>query len=348
MAEQNEIDAALELGVEQSALAALRQARPDDLRPGPASRRDRVLPDLLHHVQSVPSRLRRRRAIYGAAVAFAAAAGALLWLSPVSTSQQVVRREPNVRAVDGELLLLRGDREQAVRQGQSLQLAVSDRVHTRSGAANLVLPTGSAVRVSPQSTVQVAQLEPGSYETLRLLEGSVHVQVPKLAAGEYFAVLTATAKVVVHGTRFDVAVGEPAQPGAACVRVQEGLVAVHTAEAVHWVGPGESSGCKLPSRAASEPAPPVEAPALPQQPTAAVSTGRGVKMQPSEAAVSADLAEQNRLFQTALTHQRRQQWSDARAAYQQLLDRFPDAPLAAEARAQLSKLAALPRSAQGE
>lgn len=339
MAERGEIETAMELGGEQSALAALREARPDDTRPGPASRRDRVLPELLYHVQAVPTRWRRRRAAYGAAVVFAAAAGIALWLMPFSASQHQVHNEPNVRAVTGELLLFHGASQHTVQSGRSSKLAVSDRVHTRSGAASLVLPTGSSVRVAPESTVQVAQLEPGSYETLRLLEGSVHVQVPKLAAGEYFAVLTATSKVVVHGTRFDVAVGERAEPGAACVQVQEGLVAVHTAEAVHWVGPGESSGCKLPESATSEPTAVVEVPAEPVQPTPAIARNPSVPSPPRTAdALSADLAEQNRLFQIALTHQRRQQWADARATYQQLLNRFPDAPLAAEARAQLSKL----------
>ena len=55
---------------------------------------------------------------------------------------------------------------------------------------------------------------------------------------------------------------------------------------------------------------------------------------------SADLAEQNRLFQIALTHQRRQEWAAARGAYEQLLRRFPDAPLSSEARVQLGKLQA--------
>jgi hypothetical protein len=237
-------------------------------------------------------------------------------------------------------VLLRGDEQHALGAGESEQLVVSDRLHTAAGNASLSLPTGSRVRVGPKTTLQVVELRAGGYETLRLMAGRIDVRVPKLAAGEYFAVLTASTKVVVHGTRFAVDVGERALPGVACVEVQEGLVAVHAPEAVHWIGPGESTGC----RAAQGPAERatgtdrVTAPELGAKATAAKRTAPpkpGAATEPS-----ADLAEQNRLFQIALTHQRRQEWPEARLAYEQLLRRYPSAPLASEARVQLGKVQA--------
>ncbi len=352
MAEREKESAGLEVGVEQSALAAMRRQRPGEMPAADArrpvspkgsgrehDRRQRVLPALVAHVEGQPARLRRKRLLgYGAGLCLAAAAGATLWLLPRQAAEPTSNTMASVQATGGELLLLRRDQQRALAAGKSEQLAVSDRVHTAAGSATLTLPTGSRVSVSSKTTVQVAQLGADGYETLRLLDGSIQVQVPKLATGEYFAVLTATSKIVVHGTRFAVDVGPRALPGAACVEVQEGLVAVHAAEGAHWLGPGESTGCRSteqPITRAAEPKSAVNA-AAPAAPARAGAVAKGG----GSAEPSADLAEQNRLFQIALTHQRRQEWAEARRVYEQLLRRFPDAPLSAEARVQLGKVQA--------
>ncbi len=333
MTEREKEPIGLEVGVEQLALAAMRQKRPGPM-PADDARRQRVLPALLAHVEQQPGRLRRKRLLrYGAGLGLTAAAGAAVWLSLQQARDATPHATASVQATGGELVLLRGDQQRAVAAGNSEPLAVSDRVHTAAGGATLTLPTGSRVSVSGKTTVEVAQLGAGGYETLRLLDGSIQVQVPKLATGEYFAVLTATSKVVVHGTRFAVDVGPRALPGATCVEVQEGLVTVHAPEGEHWLGPGESTGCRPlegPTTRAAEPKSPVT-------PAASARAG-GVARAAGSAVPSADLAEQNRLFQIALTHQRRQEWAEARRAYEQLLRRFPDAPLSAEARVQLAKL----------
>jgi hypothetical protein len=164
------------------------------------------------------------------------------------------------------------------------------------------------------------------------------VHVPKLETGEYFAVLTETSKVVVHGTRFTVDVSQRATPGATCVMVDEGLVAVHTAEQVHWVGVGESWGCKtaVAKNEDTPPSPPAVAADPAEAPVAA--TNRNLGSTSNEQREIASLAEQNRLFQRALTHQRREEWDEARGAYEELLKRYPGAPLAGEARVQLRKI----------
>jgi TolA-binding protein len=326
----------LEVGGEQAALSAMRQSRPAEM-PADDARRQRVLPALLAHVEGQPPRARRQRLLkYGAAIGLTAAAGVAAWLLPRQAGEPAAQAPANVRAEAGRLVLMRGDEQRTLSPGESEQLTLSDRVHTAEGGATLTLPTGSSVQVNQKSTVQVAQLGSGGYETVRLLAGSMQVQVPKLATGEYFAVLTPTSKVVVHGTRFGVDVGSRALPGAACVEVQEGLVAVHVPEAVHWLGAGESTGCSSTVRPAGRTAEPksVVAPVVPPR-SAAVA-----KADNSATGHSADLAEQNRLFQIALTYQRRQQWAEARRAYEQLLRRFPSAPLASEARVQLGKVQA--------
>lgn len=327
-----------EVGIEQQALDLMRRERPQlEDEQQSAARRARLLPAMIQYVERGPQRRQRKTLVaYGSGLVLAAAAAVALWLSPnlFDSGSNLV-----ASSAEGDFVLLRGEQQETVRAGHTARLEVADQVRTpATSSATLTLPTGSNVQVNESSAVQIAQLNAGNYETLRLLGGSVKVHVPKLKTGEYFAVLTETTKVVVHGTRFSVDVGERATPGATCVTVTEGLVAVHTAEQVHWVGVGESWGCKAspgkvdntplanPAVATDQPATPAIVPNR--------SGGSGSNEQPE----IARLAEQNRLFQRALTHQRREEWSSARGAYEELLKRYPDAPLASEARVQLRKI----------
>jgi hypothetical protein len=328
---------AVDVGLEQQALDLLRRERPhlDDDQQA-AARQARLLPGLIQYVENGPRRRQRRLAgLYGSGLALAAAAAFALWVSPT-----LFNTENNLIATSsGDFLLLRGEQQETVHAGATTQLRELDQVRTpASHGATLTLPTGSDVQVSESSAVQIAQINPGNYETLRLLGGSVKVHVPKLETGEYFAVLTETSKVVVHGTRFTVDVSQRATPGATCVMVDEGLVAVHTAEQVHWVGVGESWGCKaaVAKNEDTPPSPPAVAADPAEAPVAA--TNRNLGSTSNEQREIASLAEQNRLFQRALTHQRREEWDEARGAYEELLKRYPGAPLAGEARVQLRKI----------
>jgi hypothetical protein len=336
--DQMKTDPEAAVGIEQQALELMRKQRPFEDDPIGSARRERLLPDLIRHVETGPQRRRQRLfTVYGSGFALAAAAAVALWLSP-----NLLKPDTKMLAQSssGDFWLLRGEQQETVHAGAATRLEELDRVRTpATNSATLTLPTGSNVQVNASSTVQIAQINAGNYETLRLLGGSVKVHVPKLKTGEYFAVLTETSKVVVHGTRFSVDIGERATPGATCVAVEEGLVAVHTAERVHWVAAGESFGCKdaaakndVPNAAA--PTEQAEQPQTPTAPARSVGSGSGSSEMPESVA----LAEQNRLFQRALTHQRREEWTHAREAYEELLRRFPKAPLAAEARVQLRKI----------
>lgn len=333
---------------EQDALRLLRQARPAEEGPEVvAARRARLLPALVAHVQQAPRKRRRARVLWGSAGgALAAAACAVLWFAVPgmdaanqgasgSKDMTASARTPMVHATQGALQVLRGPEEESVPSGQQATLQLMDQLRTTAdGAATVTLPTGSTVELQRASRVQVAQLNAGGYESLRLEQGSVHVRVPKLATGEYFAILTESTKVVVHGTEFTVDVGERAVPGSTCVEVQEGLVAVHAADAVHWVNGGSAWGCRAP-----EPEVPEQAAAVNGAPAEAASTRvAGVAPSARAADKAVSLAEQNRLFQRALTLQRAKEWAGATQAYEELLRRFPDSPIAQEARVQLKEV----------
>lgn len=77
---------------------------------------------------------------------------------------------------------------------------------------------------------------------LRLFRGAVECHVPKLDENERFSVVTKDAEVVVHGTVFSVRVGDANEPST-CVRVEEGVVAVHHAHGVARITGGQSWGC---------------------------------------------------------------------------------------------------------
>jgi ferric-dicitrate binding protein FerR (iron transport regulator) len=331
-------EAEVGVGIEQQALELMRRQRPQfEDEALSAARRERLLPDLTRYVEGGPRRRRQRLfTVYGSGLALAAAAAVALWVSPslLKPGSDMV-----AQANGGEFWILRGEQQQTVRAGNATHLEELDQVRTpASNSATLTLPTGSDVQVNASSAVQIAQINAGNYETLRLLGGSVKVHVPKLKTGEYFAVLTETSKVVVHGTRFTVDVGAQAVPGATCVTVDEGLVAVHTAEQTHWVSAGNSFGCR-PSETESQTPAATPAAIEQKQPQVALTTPpRSIGSNAVEQPEIATLAEQNRLFQRALTHQRREQWDSARDAYEELLRRFPKAPVASEARVQLRKI----------
>src|SRR6185503_14934704 len=68
--------------------------------------------------------------------------------------------------------------------------------------------------------------------------------VPRLSPGSSFSVVTPNAKVVVHGTKFSVRV-DSSEAGVTrtCVRVREGLVAVHHAAGTAMLHANEAWGC---------------------------------------------------------------------------------------------------------
>ncbi|HEY0713012.1 MAG TPA: hypothetical protein VGF45_10085, partial [Polyangia bacterium] len=99
-------------------------------------------------------------------------------------------------------------------------------------------------------------------------------------------------------------------------------------KASHLVGAGQSWGCDprpLPGLTATTAEPPRAAPT----PARAVSESR---------AESRALRIQNQLFQRALHAQRAGENQLARETYRAFLQRYPDAPLAAQARANLAAI----------
>lgn len=323
-----------------------------ELREGPvplsssaerAAQRERLLPELRAQVRRMPARVQRRRHLQHFSAVAAAAAIALvshgLLRSPVTEQLTLY---PN----GGPLTLNQEGQARIVHS--MLQVSATGKLQT-SRPASLTTAQGIHVDLDAQTEVALDGLSSSGSTQLRLVSGKVECQVPRLAPGRRFSVLTPSAEITVVGTHFSVVSSDA---GRTCVEVTEGRVEVRNGEGVHVLGPGASVGCE----------PPVEGPSATPQvqtttlaPTATVADGsqerskhvaRGLPGTRSTASSrtaspSADasqpttetgtLPQQSALLSRALHAERRGQAGTARELYLELLRRYPDSPLAPEA-----------------
>ncbi|HWA73162.1 MAG TPA: FecR domain-containing protein [Polyangiaceae bacterium] len=223
-----------------------------------------------------------------------------------------------------------------------------------------VVEFGPVTRIALSELSELEYRDGGRTQRFGLLSGAVHLKVEKLKAGQRFLVETADAQVEVRGTVFDVAVAPPEEACAGSrtrVSVEEGLVEVRSHGKTARIRPGESwpASCDevlaadpadaAARVAASEKAAPVLHPrsatparaAETTQPSAAPAAPRDAAASGSKPAseasapISSALAEQNNLYAEAAALHRSGRSSEALAAYDRLLARFPAGPLAESA-----------------
>jgi ferric-dicitrate binding protein FerR (iron transport regulator) len=297
---------------------------------------------------------RRRRLLVPSALAFAAALGLLLMsvarsgpfarapepktplarlapalpepgrVTPISGSLRIQDVSARERELSASAPLLRGER---VSSGPKSQAVVQ-------------LASGARATLSERSSLVLE--ETGQDQALRLSSGRVELSVPPLGPHS-LSVVTTSARVTVVGTRFSVTV-EPvsAQLARTCVSVTEGRVAVAAASSNVVLGAGalwSSDGRACQAGAEQAPAASPSASAKLVEPQAPVRAGRAPERAPAEATASrSSLADQNRLFASALHAREAGDRARARALWSELLERFPDAALAPQARRELEKL----------
>lgn len=211
------------------------------------------------------------------------------------------------------------------------RLGAESRFRTPADAgARLLTATGATLAAAPDTEFALvkgtATMEPAaagarsaSDGLVQLSGGSIDFAVPKLSPGGKFQVKTRDALVTVVGTRFFVGAGTPT-----CVRVEEGSVQVERDGQTRLLVAGDAWGCASPGSPSERKAPAV-APAR--------SAERG-----AQASRQGQLEQQNRLLATALAAERRGEVARARAAFDELIGRYPDSPFGPEARAGLARL----------
>jgi ferric-dicitrate binding protein FerR (iron transport regulator) len=130
-------------------------------------------------------------------------------------------------------------------------------------------------------------------------------------------VVTPDATVVVHGTVFSVSFDRDTKKS--CVAVEEGVVSVRHASGKTWLEAGDSWGCEQPTPTSMNRSTPATRPSAP-------SPRAGT------------LAAENALFESAIAADRRGNRAEAQAKLRSLLEKYPESPLAPEARATLARL----------
>jgi len=321
----------------ERALGVLRDGPVPLLRNDAAlAQKERLLPLVRAVVRETPRRLRRRRLVrfgaYGLS-GLGAVAALGLWLT---SSLGVWSEQPAMVAVtpfDGAALLFRDAEGRVTAFTEPRQLPTEGSLEAGAGArARFTTPLGVEVEVSARTAVGLSEVRPEHHASrLNLVDGTVRCRVPRLAAGESFAVVTPGAEVIVHGTVFTVRTTD--KPHTPCVMVEEGRVEVRTPSGSRWLGAGERSGCE--PEVAEQPrvalAPPSEPPKNTPPKARAPNTTN------TQQGASA-LAEQNRLLAEALAAEQRGDPNTARALFTRLLVRHPSSPLATEARAGLARV----------
>jgi hypothetical protein len=204
----------------------------------------------------------------------------------------------------------------ALPAGSRVETSVADRdaITTSTGveivveaSSSLVFPGGEAAE-----------------ESVVLWSGKAIFQVPPGDRSRTFSVRTPDTVVTVHGTRFSVEAGPPVQ-----VHVFEGVVSVLHAERQIVLRVGDTWS----SRGDSDIAPSARRSATASSvgPTAPSSSARTSE---------SDLARQNALYESAMAAKRRGDDAAVISALDSLLTRWPDSPLADEARRERARAAA--------
>ena len=339
-------------------LAALRDAPLGGDDAEPLDRRARAIARIEVAIEA--SALVRRRsasrvALLGAAATIAAAAAvAIAWVHPggarlgATDATPVAQLMPFarvhvshgallVRGVGAERLLASDAPDASLPPGATLALGAD-------AAADLAFASGVRVHLAAGSVAHLPSDAAGA--RFALDAGHADLEVPKLGADRSFTVVTGDADVVVHGTSFGVEVASAGERAFTLIDVREGLVSVAdraTSGAPHFVRPGErwsTLPVAAPAAVVGAPlgnptvAPSVEAgraaPAAHPAPLAAPLSATSLGEQSHLSTTS--LGEQNRLLTAALDASRAGRDAAALATLDELLARFPSAPLAHEAR----------------
>jgi ferric-dicitrate binding protein FerR (iron transport regulator) len=295
--------------------------------------------------------LRRRR--QGAWLALAALVGSVcvLWVFFRTPDNLRVAVAPEgVRLVSGAASLSRGG-VLAPLDASPLDGSLGEPILvTRADqSAEFRLSSATALKLEAASEVGLERRETprGFEERVRLRTGAVALRVPKLGERGKILVETSDSSIEVHGTQFSVRwVERPPLASFTLVQVKEGKVLVRSKDGTsRFLITGEEwrSGAEIPPVVAPEATPEVPPPAPPAvkaasaplpKPKAAAASAP----EPSVAVSASDLAAQNRLLEGAELARKSGMPALALERLDTLMQRYPDAELAHNARVQRFRL----------
>jgi hypothetical protein len=295
---------------------------------------------LRQQVRELPRQ--RRNRTRARALTSAAAAAALLALGggawkigqPGADLAQAGQPALELRELAGMVLLEGTTGKRRLERGAELALPLEGQLRVEpGGSAELRTDGGVSLALAESSVVLLNELGNASQKRLRLLAGEVTCQVPRLAQNESFAVVTPSARVVVHGTVFRVRVNDATARDGTCVEVTEGAVIVHHDSGQIALNSGESWGCGAKPRSAERAASRSDRSQLERAPLRESADARRSS--------AGTLEPEVRLLQAALVAERNGDKAAAERALSLLLRRYPQSPLSTEARGALSRIRGL-------
>lgn len=295
--------------------------------------RERVVSRMVAASLAPPRRFGRRAQLAGAlalaaSIALATWAGVAHWRSGQVGGLQVIAMRGEVRSAQGALILQ-----------QPSFLAAEGTLETGAGAAARVeAPGGASIELAAETHVGLSELmREGGAATLRLSRGRVRCSVRHDPA-RTFTVVAGDTRVVDVGTIFSVSV-EPASTGSVTrVIVEEGEVLVERASVKHRL--------KAPASWSSEsPAPPVAsapvtAPVSPERVEIPAPSTVSARRIPSKLRADNTLALETQLLRAGLAQEQSGDLAGAARSLETLTKRYPDSPLAPDARSALRRVQA--------
>jgi hypothetical protein len=219
--------------------------------------------------------------------------------------------------------------EVQVLRGQVTPLNADGVLETSSGAEARIKARGLELDLVENTKISLKEIGASATSSaVRLDRGRVRCVIPH-RPGREFAVVTADARVVDIGTIFSVTV-EPSPTGdTTLVHVEEGEVIVHHAGGQSRVTASQSWTSRPPAPAPAA-SPPASAEELPVEETPSKPTP---PRRPRET-----LETETQLLRNALASEQKGDLPAARKALESLVQRYPESPLAPDAKAALARV----------
>jgi hypothetical protein len=323
---------------------------PEDASP---ARRERLVRAMRDAVERSAEQVERRRRFQRIAWAIAAAAGFVL-ITGVLVRERWHATHPTtiagIDAVSGTVVLTQEGARRVVSAAERT-LHDGDSLQTAAGAHARVATSKSSVNLSESTELRLSRPS-AAEERISLRRGRVDVSVDKgIEAKRAVVVETPDAEVVVRGTVFDVRVEPEKNATSTHVHVTRGSVWVLSqgvqvallSAGQSWSSTGGvSTPAATPAPAPSTvavPAPEAEAAVVPAPaPAVASKVGSAASHKPGT------LAEENRLFASAVEARNRGDASRAAELFGELLGSYPKSALRESA--QVERMRALARAGQ--
>jgi hypothetical protein len=306
--------------------------------------REKIVARMIDASMSEPETSARRLRAYavlalaaGFAMVAAGAAYKTMHRSPVAIPAMHI----DIVAVEGDVARVAPSGRTAIAPGQTAAIAPDGAIET-AARAEARIKTDSGLQIELRENTRVSLGEMSGNEprvALHLDAGAVRCVIPHLTEGHTFSVITPDAKVIDRGTIFTVSVEGSGASAHTVVQVEEGVIVVQTASGETQLTASQSWGTPAPVAPTTE-QPPVASTAGASAESAArapAASGahRGADTQKQ---MRGTLEDETTLLRMGLADERKGDLRSAASAFESLLSRYPESPLAPEARAGLARV----------